>query len=87
MKNTCYILLLLPWSLAACADPCMDLAKQICACEPTIVKQQSCDLRVEAQAEYRDPTKEQMERCEALKENCTCEKLAAGDMAACGLAP
>ena len=80
------ILFLSSWLLAACADPCMDLAKQICACEPTIVKQQSCDLRVEAQAEYREPTREQMEQCEVIKENCTCEKLAAGDMAACGLA-
>ena len=72
---------------ASCSDPCMDLAKKICSCEPTIVKQQSCDLRVEAQEEYREPTKEQEERCEAIIENCTCEKLAAGDMQACGLAP
>ena len=87
MKKIGNFLLLSTLLVVACSDPCMDLAKQICACEPTIVKQQSCELRVEAQAEYRDPTKEQMERCEALKDDCTCEKLAAGDMAACGLAP
>ncbi|OGQ77681.1 MAG: hypothetical protein A2289_06350 [Deltaproteobacteria bacterium RIFOXYA12_FULL_58_15] len=73
-------------AVPACDDPCLELSRDICRCERTEYDQQACIQRVEAVALEAEPTGGEEECCAQLRESCTCDGLAAGDLAACGLA-
>ncbi len=85
-----YPLLLCLFALAgvACEDPCAELSNQVCACEPTESRQQTCMTEVEADADADPPTDAEQDKCEAIlaAESCNCDNLAQGNLAACGLA-
>nr|ADI21641.1 hypothetical protein [uncultured myxobacterium HF0130_06F04] len=78
-------------SLISCGNPCLDVAKQICRCEPTEYEQRQCVQAVTAEANAKeDPTQAQTEQCsELLSTTCTgddlCERLENGEVNACGL--
>lgn len=70
---------------AGCDPPCVALAKEVCRCEATEREQRACIERVEDDASAREATDEESARCEELLDTCSCERLDAGDLAACGL--
>ncbi len=72
--------------LAGCGNACVDLATTICDCSPTTAEQTACHNGVETQKLAQNANKAQLERCQELKDTCTCEALGARDLAACGLA-
>jgi hypothetical protein len=71
--------------LGGCGDPCTDLSKKICKCKSTETEQQACTQALGDSTRPTATTTEQ-ERCSQLLDTCTCKKLKAGDLAACGLA-
>jgi hypothetical protein len=68
-----------------CSKPCKDLARQICACETTQAAKSACNDRADQEAKNYKVSKTTENICASLKDSCTCEKLASGDLAACGL--
>lgn len=68
-----------------CGNACQSLAKEICRCGRTQNDQNACVQRVTADTSQH-PTKAQEELCQHLLDECTCDKLGTGDLAACGLA-
>jgi hypothetical protein len=73
--------------LTGCKSACQELADNICACEMTAAARQTCEVRVKADAESKSPSDAEEKACEGLIDQCSCDKLAAGDYQACGLAP
>ena len=72
--------------LAACDDACSDLSERICSCEATQNSQRACLQRLDQRSADRNPTAQDLEQCNALIDTCSCEQLADGNYAACGLA-
>jgi hypothetical protein len=72
--------------LSACGDPCVDLSKKICKCEPSDTEQQACMQLVDVESKNVEANDKQKDQCADLLDSCTCDKLADGDLAACGLA-
>ncbi len=72
--------------LAACGNPCSDLANQICSCQQNDALVQACNNKVSTDTYASSPTAAQRDRCSALLDTCTCSALACGNLAACGLA-
>lgn len=70
---------------AACDNPCVQLGHAICDCEATETAQQTCRSAVDDRADETDLSSADEKRCSELLEDCSCERLAAGDLAACGL--
>ena len=75
--------------ISACGNPCLTLAKDVCKCEPTETLQRSC---IDSLSDDSDggPSQEEQNVCsDLLSTTCTgedlCERLARGDLAACGL--
>ncbi|MEZ4272853.1 MAG: hypothetical protein R3C68_15895 [Myxococcota bacterium] len=81
--HTLFFLALL--GLAGCDNACDVLNSRICACQPTDTDRQSCKQRVTAAKRLVTLSPEDKERCEVLLDTCNCERLAEGDLAACGL--
>lgn len=82
------LLLAAALSLAACSDPCVSLADTICDCRVNQPERNLCDEQVRiARANKDEITEAESLKCESLLDTCTCEKLAAGELSACGLAP
>lgn len=71
---------------SGCGNACEELARKRCECERTEIDQRSCKRHVDDEASNIDVTTAEKEVCENLLDQCTCEKLAAGDLQACGLA-
>lgn len=69
-----------------CEDACVELSKVVCKCEPTEAEQRACTQRVDNEAANETTTDAEKERCETLLDECDCDKLEQGDLAACGLA-
>lgn len=75
-----------------CGDPCKDLSEQVCGCMPTVNQQQNCSNHVNSLAgQYHANPNSAVEqaglnRCTALLTTCSCDALATGNLAACGLA-
>lgn len=72
---------------ARCAGPCESLASQVCDCEPTTAQAALCErLNRNAESNFEGGIRdEENKRCEAYLDRCTCQALALGDYAACGL--
>jgi hypothetical protein len=70
---------------SACGNPCDDLAKTICNCQPTNSAQTTCLNRVSSDNSPQ-PSSADLDTCQQLEKTCTCAALASGDLAACGLA-
>ncbi|MEM6732675.1 MAG: hypothetical protein AAF658_14040 [Myxococcota bacterium] len=68
-----------------CDDSCRDLSEQICQCESTQTSQSACLQRLDQREGAVVVGTEDLERCNALIDTCTCDALANGDYAACGL--
>ena len=79
---------LMACALAHCGDPCRELSDAVCDCMPTRSQQQACRKRIHALAAQRSDSADKAVRttCESLLATCTCEALAQGNLAACGLA-
>jgi uncharacterized protein YgiB involved in biofilm formation len=75
-------------TVSACGSACGDLARKICKCQPTRAKEDACKLATDSAKRNFDPSNSEEKACEQILSsgNCTCEALAAGDLAACGLA-
>mgnify|MGYP001320360443 FL=1 len=85
--GTLFLLLLFATSLGGCATPCEELAEKRCSCEPTITERNACENRAEQQRSRRPPTSADEDRCEALLETCSCDRLRTAEgKRACGLA-
>lgn len=72
--------------LTGCGDPCKELAQKICSCEESPNDEQACLDRVEAESSNLDLTDAENNVCAEKLDTCKCNKLRAGDLAACGLA-
>jgi len=74
--------------LGACADPCRQVAEQVCACEPDKSRERSCLSEVDAAREAHQASDADLQACQSIIEaqSCTCDALALGDLSACGLA-
>ena len=70
---------------SGCDDPCLALTRDLCMCERTEFEQQACVQRIEA-VSVPAPTAIEEDCCIALQESCTCDELAEGNLAACGVA-
>ena len=75
--------------ISACGNPCKTLAEDVCKCEPTETLQRSC-IGALSDDSGEGPSTEQQNVCsELLSTTCTgadlCERLANGDLEACGL--
>ena len=75
-------------ALATCGHPCRDLSDTVCRCAQTAELETRCIRQVRALAsqDRHGDDAASTQKCAALLETCTCERLAAGDLAACGLA-
>lgn len=85
MLRVAFTLLALHLSLTGCGDPCSDLASKICRCEPNETDQRACEQRAETEGSRRKSSDADKERCADFVDSCSCNKLAQGDLAACGL--
>lgn len=72
---------------SACSGPCRALSDQICECKPNEPERAACRERVRL-SESQKPEVSIAEEavCEQRLDDCTCEALTDGDLAACGLA-
>jgi hypothetical protein len=71
--------------LPACTSPCDELASTICGCEKTRDRQDAC-RQTFVSGNPVSVSSERQDLCDQYLETCTCEALASGDYAACGLA-
>jgi hypothetical protein len=73
---------------AGCGSACQDLANQVCDCQPTRSKQERCERSIDSAFRNDEPSSGEDDRCQEILDSgtCTCEALAAGNLAACGLA-
>jgi len=87
MKSLFAIIALL--TFVACADPCTQLSQAVCDCKPNEPEKTLCleQVRVSRAAKTEGVLEAEALACEALLDACTCEKLAEGNLAACGLSP
>ncbi|RYF10886.1 MAG: hypothetical protein EOO40_04310 [Deltaproteobacteria bacterium] len=78
-------------AVAACGDPCRDLAEAYCNCEPMPERRAACLDKVGAIYEQNKQNKQQdqdagaAKSCRNLLDGCTCEAVAQGNLQACGL--
>jgi len=70
----------------SCGNPCEDLGKKVCSCQTTAAAEAACVQRVKDEAKRTPITSTNKELCAEVIDGCSCEKLAAGDFKACGLA-
>jgi len=72
---------------SACGSACADLARKICKCQPTRAKEDACKLATDSAKRNFEPSNSEENTCQKILNSgdCTCEALAAGDLAACGL--
>jgi hypothetical protein len=69
-----------------CSNVCEDLASRICGCERNSSSVSACNSKVNADTFGDNPTKKQLDACQAALDTCSCDALACGDFEACGLA-
>jgi hypothetical protein len=59
----------------ACTDPCLQLAYNICLCQPTQYLQQQCDVNAQSADSRAQPTSEQQAVCQSLINTCDCTQI------------
>ncbi len=84
MFRTIFILSL---TLSACADPCRQVAEQVCACQPDRSRELSCLSEVDQARETNPADEAELQACETViaSGECTCDNLNLGNRAACGM--
>ncbi len=79
----------------ACTEPCLQLAYNVCMCQPTTFAQQQCDVNAQDSEARAQPSGAQMQQCQALLPGCNiqqptdplCTQLTAPEVKrACGMA-
>ena len=80
-----WLILCLGW--VACGDPCKDLASRYCACAALPGEVQACQQRISSQVQQQSLSRGAQGHCADLLTlgQCTCQNLAKGNLAACGL--
>lgn len=82
------LLLVAALGAISCGHPCRELSDRVCRCAQNAEQEARCLRQVRSLASQdrggRDA--EAARQCAELLDTCTCEALAAGDLAACGLA-
>ncbi|MFO0725781.1 MAG: hypothetical protein U1E65_18500 [Myxococcota bacterium] len=69
-----------------CSDACTALSEQVCLCLPNSPEQTACVNEVKlSKASKTEVTAAELSACENYLTTCTCDALARGDRAACGL--
>ncbi len=68
-----------------CEGPCRTLAQRICECSASPNEQRACEIRVDNNANGRQPTSADEETCEDLLDSCSCRALELGERHLCGL--
>jgi hypothetical protein len=74
---------------AGCNNDCYNLAKNICACQPTATAIQTCNSNISTANSAANPTSADLARCTAALNACDCRILASGSAQSkvtCGLA-
>ncbi len=72
--------------LAACGDPCRELALKVCDCPATAELRKQCSDRVAAlSGQQGNSDAAAAQRCAGLLKGCSCAALRAGNLQACGL--
>lgn len=73
---------------SACGSACGQLARKICNCQETRAEEDACKLATDSAKRNFEPSDAEENACQKILDSgdCTCEALAAGDLAACGLA-
>lgn len=71
-----------------CGHPCRELSDRVCRCAQNAEQEARClrQVRSLASQDRAGRNTDAARQCAELLETCTCEALAAGDLAACGLA-
>ena len=64
---------------AACTDPCVNLAKKICACQPTKTLQSSCETDASNEASRINVSSGANNTCSKLVDKCNCADLTSED--------
>ena len=74
--------------VGACGHPCRELSDRVCRCAQNADQEARClrQVRALASQDKLGHDAEATRQCVAFLQTCTCEALAAGDLAACGLA-
>lgn len=78
----------LSFAVGGCGSACSQLGNKICDCQPTREKQNACTSALKTAKDNYNLSDGQEKQCQEILDakTCTCEALAAGDLAACGLA-
>jgi hypothetical protein len=75
---------------SGCSGPCSTLSEQVCQCRPSRPEIDACVQQVRlSRASKPNPSIAEEAVCEAILDSgkCTCDAVARGELAACGLAP
>ena len=75
MKRRLLLLAASSLMLAACENPCLTLAKKVCACEGVSSEVEDCEDRVETEESRIDITQSQEDFCKAKLDTCSCSGL------------
>jgi hypothetical protein len=72
---------------AGCDSACKELGSKVCDCQPSRSKEERCRIAIDAAFQNREPSSGEEDTCQAILDDgtCTCEAVAADNLAACGL--
>lgn len=71
----------------ACTEPCLQLAYNMCNCQPTTFLQQQCNVNAQNAESRAQPNADQQKVCSSLLSTCDCTQLTTPEgKEACGLA-
>jgi hypothetical protein len=73
--------------VAGCDSACKELGSKVCDCQPSRSKEERCRTAIDAAYENREPSDSEEDTCQSILDHgtCTCEAIAADNLAACGL--
>ena len=61
-------------SLTSCTEPCLELTTRLCKCEPTESAQQACTQAKKYDADERETSIDEQEKCEAYLDDSKCQE-------------
>ncbi len=73
---------------AGCDSACKELGHKVCDCQASRSAELRCEIAIESAYQNSEPSDSEEDRCQAILDDgtCTCEAVAADNLAACGLA-